>query len=789
MKTKNKWLIPILSLGLLFTANSEISYADTTDGMDKYYQMIDNGKILPPQYEDKGGKLMTDKIPKPEDWKKEIEKQQYGMGSDNTVLIDRDLNKVTINKKDDEGNPVKGVTFKIYWTQEDMDNNRNPVLEGITNEDGELAFDLSKDLSKNEDFKENFKYYGFYVKETDAPKGYKIAEDEYIYFYKDNGVRFLGEISPKDMKVTSINQNSKEQTLDSNKNVNEELQRLTTAGYDFKSNTNWLVFNDNGIEKLVAKKPLKYDISWNALNSAGLVFGNKTRITINNKTYKIRLMRGFNESTGVNDPNNWDYGKTDYQNHVKGSEWNRLILPLIDPTGDDSNTGYNSGTNGRYGDDTRDFVEKNMPTLANYSWWKDFGGNSNNFGSYSKGSNYGVYRWMQDNRNGSRAFRGENISHGAATDSNSDYPYYSINIMGWLPVLEEVKEKPLKLYAAKGWLNKDGEKAILNSEVEETSDNIGGSNFDEGKDDIGYYTSWKYGENEDIQNNEELKELYKGREVKFYGEIKVDDLEVKDGEGNDIPEDKTLNTYLQDVLTKDVGEKFNEDTNWLVFNDNGTEKLVSKKPLKHSIAWNSLYNAGVVFGEDTTKEKLKDEANFTDSTYNHSNISLKNKDYDKGKGKDKSYEHQYVEINGNKYIVRLMRTYSDDTPINDRTKKFGQYEKTKGSERNRLILPLIGSDKGRSGSNSKKGVENNMPTLANYSWWKDFGGNSDESGKYIKGKNYGVWRWAQETGYDGSRYRAFRGLSSSDIFAAHSGSYFPGDYGGWLPVLERVDNN
>ena len=116
-----------------------------------------------------------------------------------------------------------------------------------------------------------------------------------------------------------------------------------------------------------------------------------------------------------------------------------------------------------------------------------------------------------------------------------------------------------------------------------------------------------------------------------------------------------------------------------------------------------------------------------------------------------------------------------------------------------MILPLIedkidsnrieGGRRG-SGDTSKKFVESNMPNLANYSWWTDFGGNSDSSGDYSRGNDYGARRWAQEIGYDGSSYRADRG-SINYSYGAGSANFTSSDDAydsrGWLPILELIN--
>ena len=315
-------------------------------------------------------------------------------------------------------------------------------------------------------------YYGACIKESQTIENYQIRDKEkdIILVYRDNGVRFLGEIEPKNMKVTSINQNGKEKTLDSNKNVNQELQSLVNGGTFFNKNTNWLVFNDNGKEKLVSKKPLKYGISWNSLYNAGVVFNkdgvrgadfstpdyknslswenkihdinpnnyNPTYVTINHKRYIVRLMRAYNEGVGINNDRYCDWGEEYHFYIIKGSEWNRLILPLIEDKQDiDQIEGGRRGSDDTY----KKFVENNMPTLANYSWWTDFGGNSNSSGNYDEGNDYGAYRWAQEIGYSSftdRSIRSNSSSLCGAGSVGLGYPNNNANRYGCQPVLELV---------------------------------------------------------------------------------------------------------------------------------------------------------------------------------------------------------------------------------------------------------------------------------------------------------------------------------------------------------------
>ena len=369
-----------------------------------------------------------------------ISKVPSRRGGGKTLLISKKKKSVKIKKTDKKGKPLEGVEFKMYANKEDALNDRNVLDTQKTNENGIATFE--SDI-----------YYDSYIKETKILGNYILrnGEKDIVHFYKDNGVRFLGEIEPKNMRVSSINQEGKEKSPDLNKNVNQELQSLVSYGISFNDNTNWLVFNDNGKEKLVAKRPLKYETSWNSLYNAGLVFDengvkdlinadftnfnyyssfpeqtlkdygkykwesktyNPTYLIINNKKYIVKLMRMYNEKVDINNHPIWDRNSANHYNAIKGSEWNRLILPLIDPT------------KGRDSSSTIGFVESNMPTLANYSWEMDFKNNN--------GSNF----WGQET-----SYMGEihRATHSFSwNNTDGMYPSNSNSYFGWLPVLELV---------------------------------------------------------------------------------------------------------------------------------------------------------------------------------------------------------------------------------------------------------------------------------------------------------------------------------------------------------------
>jgi hypothetical protein len=90
-----------------------------------------------------------------------------------------------------------------------------------------------------------------------------------------------------------------------------------SAGTSQFSNEGWLKFAYNGKIQFVAKKPIRYNLTWDNINAAGCVTGTKT-VVIGGKTYKVRLFRGSNTTT----PATVDGAPCQY------SEWNKLMLPI-----------------------------------------------------------------------------------------------------------------------------------------------------------------------------------------------------------------------------------------------------------------------------------------------------------------------------------------------------------------------------------------------------------------------------------------------------------------------------
>ena len=139
---------------------------------------------------------------------------------------------------------------------------------------------------------------GINSKKGDDPSG---SPGERNLIAGDMDAGFFGEVSASDL-ITGDDLAS--------------MVRISSGISQF-SNEGWLKFAYQGNIQFVAKKPIRNSISWNNINSANCVYGDRT-IDVGGLTYKVRLMRGANK-----DPAGERRGTL---NH--GSEWNKLMLPV-----------------------------------------------------------------------------------------------------------------------------------------------------------------------------------------------------------------------------------------------------------------------------------------------------------------------------------------------------------------------------------------------------------------------------------------------------------------------------
>lgn len=176
-----------------------------------------------------------------------------------------------------------------------------------------------------------------------------------------------------------------------------------TAGTAQHTNAGWLHFELDGKTLYVAKKPLRYAVSWNQIHAQGAVFGTRT-VTINGESFKVRLLTGADVDptpyvSNYDPVNSW------------GSEWNRLIYNVHDGEHTNANNTTPPGAWPLYSD--TDLVVHQT------------GGN-------------GSRSWCQETRADgptSRVYRGFNGVSYLQFDSSSALYVAS----GWRPVLELVE--------------------------------------------------------------------------------------------------------------------------------------------------------------------------------------------------------------------------------------------------------------------------------------------------------------------------------------------------------------
>lgn len=188
----------------------------------------------------------------------------------------------------------------------------------------------------------------------------------------------------------------------------DELARKIglTAGKSQFSNEPWLKFSYLGKTEFIAKKPFRHSISWNNINVANAVFGNRT-IKIGDNTYKIRLPKGKNEGK-QNDSSSYT------GSILHNSEWNRLMLPIHQKA--PSNWAYKGNVKSPTENWNVGYTDADLFTHMN-------AGN-------------GVFSWCQEYGESTsfRLFR-----DGAGVSSaGSNTPSYSDSNYGWRPVLELV---------------------------------------------------------------------------------------------------------------------------------------------------------------------------------------------------------------------------------------------------------------------------------------------------------------------------------------------------------------
>ena len=94
--------------------------------------------------------------------------------------------------------------------------------------------------------------------------------------------------------------------------------RAGVSGNTMRSLNNWMKFSIDGKIIYVAREPFINNVSWDDLNAAEAIYGNKELI-IGDFTYKVRLLKGANSDPGP------DVHGTTYSDKTNQSEWDRLM--------------------------------------------------------------------------------------------------------------------------------------------------------------------------------------------------------------------------------------------------------------------------------------------------------------------------------------------------------------------------------------------------------------------------------------------------------------------------------
>jgi len=179
-----------------------------------------------------------------------------------------------------------------------------------------------------------------------------------------------------------------------------------TAGLPRNTASGWLKFSRQGKTIYVAKLPFRSSVSWDQLNARNVITGSRL-LTIQNKIYKVRLLKGFSVSTPTA-----DVGFDLPQTH--NSEWNELMYHVSGlPFGSAGATLASEGI------EEGDFTQYSESDLG--------------FGSASI---YGYHTWVQEkNASGNAFVRG---GSGSSYQSHAS-PNNTNGAMGWRPVLELVE--------------------------------------------------------------------------------------------------------------------------------------------------------------------------------------------------------------------------------------------------------------------------------------------------------------------------------------------------------------
>lgn len=255
------------------------------------------------------------------------------------------------------------------------------------------------------------------------------------------------------------------------------------------------------------------------------------------------------------------------------------------------------------------------------------------------------------------------------------------------------------------------------------------------------------------------------KQAGFYGFVKPSEFGIiPDGEnGMDFN-----GSNLAQAIGLSAGTLMESNTPWMKFSWNGKILFVPLKPIRRSLSWDSIYQAGAVYGtgsgdpSDAESYMLENDSRYVAS-------------------EDRVSQDASVTVGNLSYTVRLMRGAASDP-------QDSYYDSDRGSngpenEWNHLIPPLHE----RAPNSFRYNTHAGSPTadwdigltdfdlrthhtlgVGSYTWCQEFSDYIDTN---------------EETGEEETRRRVFRGYYGASYLYAYRSS-FVNNYRGWRPVLE-----
>ncbi len=676
--------------------------------------------------------------------------------------------KISITKKDKSGKPLEGIKFQI---------DKKDVC--TTDQDGKCTITFTDNKWGPIDLIEEIP-----TDKSGKPK-YKSKT---IKLYRDPGTRFLGEVSGNKLGITygDLRKYVKDKTGKGEKPSITESESKEIYGQNEKEENvggMWLKFIDRDqFGKIhvfyVAKKPILKNINWDTIYSAGMVYGwdvidshtekpkkDPEKYTNNGASYKATILedRGGNNKfivrlpRGLSNYGDFDTKKHNHQSYntkdAPYSEWNRTILPLTKQYRIGLYTNNNTclGPALRDGNDGESYVINDYKIqTARYNWFGDLTLGASNDFIYNSKDIDGVEYQGQWNWAQEHTSGGRSIRGKDGATQGAATSYHGI-------------------------YNTDGDQFGFRPVLEVAPKEYDGVVFE------GEVTGNELG----ITYNDLRKEAKK----------KAPDVQI--------PE-VMYSTNAEKIIDQNKYEEVNGGM-WLKFTDykytrNGRPRVfyVAKKPILKNISWNHIHSAGMVYGWDVINPDTK----------------LPRSNSKKYENNGRPYKAYMKEVNGKKYITRLLQGKTNYGGDVTNQKIYRDNNDNNNSEWNRVILPLVqgyrfGSDTDNSNysedllrqsdGNIDYYLRKYITNTAQYNWFGDLTLGARTKFQYgrqiIDNRGSGTGpngqnNWTQEYSYlVGSRSRRGKCYGSAGAALSDFGNAdYADSTNGFRPVLEPLDN-